>query len=137
MDEVEKLTNELATATAKSQELETEKQALASEVEGLRQFKADVEKVQAQAALWTARTAKFAEAGIEMKAEDLEAKREKFLKLDDEAFDLLVSELKGQKTEATAEVHTETPIPASVAKTQTRNQIEIVRAGLQALKETK
>lgn len=136
MDEVEKLTNELAAATAKSQELETEKQALASEVEGLRQFKAEVERVQAQAALWTARTAKLAEAGIEMKAEDLEAKREKFLKLDDEAFDLLVAELKGLKTE-TAEVHNETPIPGSVAGGQKLNRIEIVRAGLQALKETK
>ncbi|MGW8181555.1 MAG: hypothetical protein ACWGQW_22730, partial [bacterium] len=71
--------------------------ALKDEVESLRNFKTEVEEERARAALVEQRKRKFSEAGIEMSDEEWEAASEKWLSLDDSAFDFVISQLVLQK----------------------------------------
>ena len=122
--DVTKLTSDLATANA--------------ELTSLRDFKAKTEQAQAEAALLSSRLAKFAEAGLTYKPEEVDAKKAMWLKMDEEAFNYMVSEMKALASVKGAEASkTEPPIPASVTNTTPKNTIEIVREGLKSLKENK
>lgn len=133
MDELEKVTADLATANSRIAELETASASKDEEIATLSAFKAEVELERANASLLKERLTKFAEAGIQFSAEDVEAKKDKWLKLDNEAFDYLVSEMQSLVKTDEASV-TEPVIPASVANNPVKTRVELARAGLQALK---
>lgn len=140
MNELEQAKADLETAQTKITDLEsavaskdTDLAAKETELTTLREFKASVEREQAQAQLLDARLAKFAEAGLKFSAEDVAAKKDKWLKLDDESFDYLVTEMQSLVKTDEASVHTDPSIPESVIN-RNQTKIALVRAGLQALK---
>jgi hypothetical protein len=132
--ELEELTQKLAEATSRITELEASLKTLTEEASGLREFKASVEAKEAKAALLNTRLAAFAESGLTFSAEDINAKQDAWLSLNDEAFNFLVGELKGLKV-ATAAV--ETPVisvPATTGSRATATTAEIL-AGLKQLNQ--
>jgi len=79
---------------------------LKTEVETLREFKIKVEEDEARSALVSKRMKKFSEAGIEMTDEEFEAAADKWLSMDDDAFEFILTQLVSQKpvTESQASV---------------------------------
>jgi hypothetical protein len=106
-------TNEVEGLKAQVAEFETKNTEKDAELETLRTFKAEVEQKEARAALLQNRLTAFAEAGLEFSPEDISAKQEQWLQMDDEAFNFLVNELKGIKvaTASRDQSHTDPVIP--------------------------
>ncbi len=141
MDELETLKAQLAELETKKTELEAQLAAKVAELEtastelaSLREFKAEADRKEAEAQLVSTRVAKLAENGITYTDEELSAKREMLLKLDETAFDYLVAELKNAVKESTSSNETGTPIPGSVSGTNGRSNLELVKEGFKTLK---
>jgi hypothetical protein len=73
---------------------------LKNEVETLREFKTSVEEERARAALVDKRMKQFSEAGIEMSNEEFEAAADKWLSMDDDAFEFVLSQLVASKPDS-------------------------------------
>lgn len=121
-EQIETLKTTVSTLQGKLTEYETE---LAS----LREYKDTVEREKAEAALLKARLEAFASSGIVPTAEEIEAKKAYWLKLDEETFNFLVSELSSKKeTPKTDSASLE--VPDTLSKTDSKDPLEIVRKGL-------
>lgn len=118
---------ELETALEAEKKTTAEKDA---ELGVLKEFKADVEKKESEAALLNSRLTALKDNGINFTDEEIASKKEMFLKLDDVAFGFLVSELKG-RTQASASLNTENQIPGPLSASDDNDDpLEIVRKGL-------
>lgn len=141
VDELENLKTQLTNLQAEKAELErklaeksAELEAANTELASLKEFKAAVDKREAEAQLLSNRLAKLAESGINYTDEEVSAKREMLLNLDEVAFDYLVAELKDAVKEAASGDET-SKIPGSVTSTtSTKSNLEIVREGFKSLK---
>ncbi len=141
MDELETLKAELETLKTKYAELEsqlasknTELESANSELTGLREFKAEADRQAAEKTLLETRLNTLGENGIKYTDEEVAAKREMLLKLDETAFNYLVAELKTAVKEANSGDGDKTNIPGSVSNTGAKSNLEILRKGFETLK---
>ena len=130
--EKEELEAKVAELEAKIVELEGKEVERQTELSSLREFKADVERKEAEATLLKARLDAFASAGVEVHPEDIEAKKSYWLKMDEEQFNFLVAELKPRQQDNSS-LHTD-KVPDRLSPAKGENPIDIVRAALKELK---
>ncbi len=124
----EEMKNSIAELTAKLAELQSAHESQETELVALREYKVAIEQEKAQAALLAERLAAFTSKGIVYSAEEVEAKKNFWLKMDNESFDYLVSELSTLKP---AQASIENPaIPGTLSTDEKKDPIDIVREGL-------
>jgi hypothetical protein len=97
VDKLEGEKSELQKALTDAKASLEELVALKSEVEALREYKIEVEEERARAALVDKRMKQFSEAGIEMSNDEFEAAADKWLSMDDDAFDFVLAQLVAAK----------------------------------------
>lgn len=141
VEELETLKAQLAELETKKTELETqlaakvaELEAASTELAALKEFKAEADRQAAEKQLLETRLATLGENGIKYSEEDVAAKKEMLLKLDETAFNYLVAELKEAIKEEHSEETDKTKIPGPVTKVGTKSPMEVVRDGFQNLK---
>jgi hypothetical protein len=135
MEELEQVKADLLAAQSQITALTETLATSNAELEGLRTYKASAELKEQESALLSARLSAFAEVGIQYTPEDVEAKKAMWLKLDQESFDYLVSELKTSKSAKETEASTKTEVPAPIVTTKTKTSFELVQEGLALLKK--
>jgi hypothetical protein len=137
MDELEQLKAQLeqvkAELEAKIAELNSALETANTELSSLREFKAEADRKDAEATLFSNRIAKLIESGIKYTDEELSAKRENLLKLSDEAFDYLVAELKDAVKEVASSTDEATQIPGPISRND-RSRMEVLKDGFKNLK---
>lgn len=95
-DELAKAQAELETAKCKdkkAEELEASLEVLNQEVNSLREFKAAIEKIEAEASKLSAIKGKFTDAGISKSDEYFVENKDKFLALEESALDFMLQEM--------------------------------------------
>lgn len=131
--EKEELETKVAELEAKLAEYESKMAERETELSSLREFKTGVEQKEAEATLLKSRLDAFASAGIEVSPEDVDAKKNYWLKMDDEQFNFYVSELKPRHQENSSLQNPNVPDRLSNTSAS-EDLVEIVRAGLKELK---
>ena len=109
--------------------LESKMEEFEKELEELREYKAERERLDTEATLFTARTQSIADAGLTVSSEEIEAKKDFWLSLSDESFVTMLSMMK-QLRPASAS----TNLP-DVSGSTTESTVDIVRAGLAEMRK--
>jgi len=116
----------------KHEELEANFEALKAERDALAEYKEEKEEEERIASLLKERVATLEEAGFEYSEEEIEAKSELWVNMEDETFNEMVSMMEEARSSATASNR----VP-DLSGDEDKNEFEILREGFNEMKENR